>query len=258
MPADDHTTFRHIFSIRTVNTVNIGLAGGSPELNFAQQVSFMDSLVVNVSPGEGGQTGVVQAKIIPNGFTPLTATTKWFKLYPYENVYDQQGTDDFSNCMFDPIDDGNNEDSFFDPTDPARRLGPSSTCFPEFDFVRQGQTDYRKAFDITDIGLASDGPGLQGCSSPPSAVCLPANTPSTVFNPGTWVRPRFSLVPLAGRAVILRFLYTAIELSATETSLVFFGRGNISSDDGWYIDDIHVDGALASPIVLTMEFPIDS
>ena len=242
--AEDTTRLRHIMSIKTVNSINIGLAGTSPELNFAQQVSFVDnSSGVNVSTGEAVQTGVVEAKINATG-------TNWVKLYPYANVYDQQGTDDFANCMFDPIDDGNNEDSFFDPTDPARRLGPSSTCYPEFDFVRQGQTDYRKDFDVTDIGLASDGPGLQGCSG---GICLPANTPSTINNPGTWVRPRFSLVPLAGRSVFIRFLYTAIELGTTETMFTFFGRGNIVGDDGWYIDDVHIDAALSAAIVLTTD-----
>ena len=249
-PSDDTTRLRHIMSIKTIAPVNIGLAGASPELNFAQQVSFVDnSAGVNVSVGEAVQTGVVEAKINATG-------TVWVKLYPYANVYDQQGTDDFANCMFDPTDDGNNEDSFFDPTDPNRRLGPSSTCYPEFSFVRQGQTDYRKDFDVSDIGLASDGPGLQPCSFPPSALCLAANTPSVISNPGTWVRPRFSLVPLAGRSVFLRFLYTAIELGGTETMLSFFGRGNISGDDGWYIDDIHIDGALVSAIILTTDVAV--
>ena len=40
--------------------------------------------------------------------------------------------------MFDPADDGSDEDDYFDPTDPNRRLGPSSTCAPEFAFTRHG------------------------------------------------------------------------------------------------------------------------
>ncbi len=245
-PSDDTTRLKHIMAIKTIVPVNIGLAGSNPELNFAQQVSFVDNAAgVNVSVGETVQNGVVEAKINATG-------TNWVKLYPYVNAYDQQGTDDFANCMFDPTDDGNNEDSFFDPTDPNRRLGPSSTCYPEFNFARQGQTDYRKDFDVNDIGLA-EGPGLQPCANPPSALCLAANTPSVIGNPGTWVRPRFSLVPLAGRSVFLRFLYTAIELGGTETMLTFFGRGNISGDDGWYIDDVHIDGALTSAIILSVD-----
>ena len=253
--ANDTTSLRHIMSVRTILPVNIGLAGASPELNFAQQVSFVDnSAGVNVSAGEAVDRGVVEAKIVPPVTVPPTLTN-WVKLYPYVNAYDQQGTNDFSNCVFDPIDDGNNEDSFFDPTDPNRSLGPSSTCYPEFSFVRQGQTDYRKDFDATDIGLASDGPGLQPCSNPPSAICLAANTPSLISNPGTWVRPRFSLVPLAGQQANFRFLFSSIEIGATQTMFTFFGRPNISGDDGWYIDDIHFDGTLTTPISLTVDSP---
>jgi hypothetical protein len=82
---------------------------------------------------------------------------------------------------------------------------------------------------------------------------LPANTPSTLFNPGTWVRPRFSLVPFAGRTIRLRFIFTSIEVGATQTMNLFFGRPNVVGDDGWYIDDIHVDTALASALTLAVD-----
>ena len=255
-PSRDTTTLKHIMSIRSKpgpnDFINLPLASSNAELNFAQQVSFVDaSAGVNVTPGESVQQGVVEIK--PS--TPANAS--WLKIYPYSNVYDQQGTDDFSNCMFDPVDDGNNEDSYFDPTDPARRLGPSSTCFPEFTFVHQGQTDYRKTFDIADIGNASDGPGLQGCAG---SGCLPANTASTINNPGTWVRTRFSMVPYAGRQISVRFLYTSIEVGGTRYMDGFFGRPNVSGDDGWYIDDIRWTSGpngpnplLTSPITLSVD-----
>ena len=246
-PALDTTRLKHIMSIKTMTPINIPLAGASPQLNFAQQVSFVDSSAgVNVSPGEGVDRGVVEVQKnlagVPQG--------SWIKIYPFENGYDQQGTDDFSNCEFDPIDDGNTETDFFDPADPNRRLGPSSTCFPEFCFVHQGQTDYRKSFDQTDIGNASDGPGLQGCSG---GGCLPANTPTVISNPGTWVRPRFDLVNFAATQLNLRFLFTSIEVATTETMFGFFGRGDLSGDDGWYIDDIHIDQALDTALTLSVD-----
>ena len=259
-PARDTTRLKHIMSIRSKASpaselINLPLSGANAELSFAQQVAFVDNATYpGVSPGESLQQGVVEIK--PS--TPPTAP--WIKIYPYSNVYDQQGTDDFPNCMFDPTDDGNNEDSFFDPTDPDRRLGPSSTCYPEFAFVRQGQTDYRKRFDSTDIGLAGDGPGLEGCSNPPTAACLPANTPGAVNNPGTWVRTRFSMAPYAGRQISVRFLSTAIEIGSTAYMDSFFGRPNVTGDDGWYIDDIRwtsgPSGAsplLALPITLSID-----
>jgi len=248
LPDLDTTRLKQLDAIRTINPINMPLSGANAELTFAQQISLVDnSAGVNVTNGFSVDRGVVAVQLATTG----VPSGSWIKIFPYVNVYDQQGENDFSNCIFDPIDDGNNEDSYFDPTDPGRLYGPSSTCYPEFVFVRQGQTDYRKTFDVSDIGLASDGPGLQGCSG---TGCLPANIPGgQIFNPGTWVRPRFSLVPFAGRTIRLRFLFTSIEIGTTQTMNLFFGRPNITGDDGWYIDDIHVDTALSAALTLAAD-----
>jgi hypothetical protein len=228
--AEDTTRLKHIMSIKTASLVNVGPVSGNPELNFAQQVSFVDSSSgFPVTQGEALDRGVVEVQ--------LAGTGNWIKIYPFVNVYDQQGTDDFPNCLFDPADDGNNEDSFFDPTDPARRLGPSSTCFPEFVFARQGQTDHLRSFDVNDIGNASDGPGLQGSSGP-----------------GTWVRPRFSLAQFAGRTMRVRFLFSSMEFEQPPPKPTWrdvFGLSDISFDDGWYIDDVHIEGAFTSALTLS-------
>ncbi len=247
-PTGDTYRFKQLDAIETVNAIFLPLITANPELNFAQQVSFIDNTSgVNVTAGESPDRGVVEVQVASNG----VPQGPWIKIYPYQNVYDQQGTDDFSNCLFDPVDDGNDEDSFFDPTDPHHNpYGPSSTCFPEFNFVRQGQTDYRKTFDVNDIGAASDGPGLQGCSG---AGCLPANTPAQIFNPGTWIRPRFSLSGFAGRAIRIRFLATTSEIGATALASNFFGHNDVVGDDGWYIDDIHIDQALANALTLAVD-----
>jgi hypothetical protein len=108
--------------------------------------------------------------------------------------------------------------------------------------VKQGDTDYRDNFNPAHIGNASDGPGLQGCSG---AGCLPANTPTVISNPGTWVRPRFSLNDFAARSIRIRFLFTSIELG-TSASYTF-------GDDGWYIDDIHIDKALSTALTLSVD-----
>ena len=101
------------------------------------------------------------------------AVGNWIKLQPYLNVYDQQGVDNYFNCTFDPIDDGSTEDDFFDPTDPDRRLGPSSTCKPEFVFAYMGDTF--SPFSEGALGNA-EGPGLKGSSGL-----------------GTWVESKFNL-----------------------------------------------------------------
>jgi hypothetical protein len=242
LPDLDTTRYKQLDAIKTANPVAMPLANANPELTFAHQISLLDNTSgVNVTFGEAVNRGVVEVQLAATGLP----SGSWIKIFPYYNVYDEQGENDFSNCIFDPVDDGNNEDSFFDPTDPNRVLGPSSTCYPEFVFAQHGQTDYRKTFDVTDIGNASDGPGLQGCSGP---GCLPANTPSTVSNPGTWVRPRFSLNQFAGRAIRLRFVFTSIEMGETQ-----YDTRNIASDDGWFIDDIRIDQALTVPLTLNVD-----
>jgi hypothetical protein len=250
-PALDTYRLKHIMSIRTKEPINIPLGSAGPQLYFVHQISLMDSAWVNVPPGECQDRAIVQAQRATGTSPNFTAQGNWIKLYPYENTYDEQGTDFFINCMFDPIDDGNTETDFFDPSDPYRRHGPSSTCFPEFVFVHQGQTDYRKSFDQTDVANASDGPGLQGCSGP---GCLPANTPTVISNPGTWVRPRFDLSNFAASQINIRFLFTTVESGTAETLYAAFNYfNNISGDDGWYIDDIHVDQAVDTPLVRSVD-----
>ncbi len=197
----------------------------SPELSFKHQVSTADNRHTNTPDGHTVDRFVVHAQI-------AGTSTIWQKLYPFTNVYDAQGTDFFSNCMFDPVDDGNNEDSFFDPTDPARRLGPSSTCFPEFSFSYLGDTD--EPFAPANIGRASDGPGLAGATGL-----------------GTWVESKFCMARFRGRQIRLRYLFTSIKVSDTQTMSMLFMWNPIPDDDGMYIDDIRLTQTLgtAAPTV---------
>jgi hypothetical protein len=73
-------------------------------------------------------------------------------------------------------------------------------------------------------------------------------------NPGTWVRPRFSLAAFAGRTIRFRFLFTSLEVGEfTGTWDLLFGRSDLGVDDGWYIDDIHIDQALLNPLTLSID-----
>ena len=89
---------------------------GMPELSFKHQISLPDSRVVNVS-GEGRSVdgGVVQALVVDPDGQPVGF---WTTLQPFANIYDQQREENYVNCMFDPIDDGNTEDDFYEPDDP--------------------------------------------------------------------------------------------------------------------------------------------
>jgi len=203
----------------------LGVGGGpcvssSPALRFKHQVSLTDDR--NARPGPDRAVVYVQTSGSPI----------WEKVSPFENVYNMQASDYYSNCRFDPVDDGNNEDSYFDPTDPYRRLGPSSTCYPELAFSYLGDTD--EPFDPARIGSGSDGPGLQGS-----------------LGPGTWVESRFDLSRYRGRSILVRFLLTSIKISDTGTWEAAYMWNPLPDDDGWYIDDVEVSETLgtASPTV---------
>ena len=147
----------------------------SPRLSIKHQISLVDSRTQS-PPGRSVERGVVQVQLADAAGDPVG---DWIKLDPYTNLYDKQAADTFTNCMFDPIDDGNDEDSFFDPTDPLRRLGPTSTCFPEFSFAWQGET--ANPFDAENLGCCFydvwnvdtgghpvEGPGLEGVTGLPT------------------------------------------------------------------------------------------
>jgi len=192
----------------------------SPELSFKHQVSTVDNRSTGTPNGQAADRCVVQAQIVGT-------STVWQKLDPYQNVYDAQGTDQFSNCLFDPVDDGNDEDDYFDPTDPNRRLGPSSTCFPEFVFSYLGDTD--APFASASIGRASDGPGLAGATGL-----------------GTWVESKFCMARFRGRSIRLRFLFTSIKASDNTTLESLFMWNPRPDDDGWYIDDVRLTQTLGA------------
>jgi hypothetical protein len=200
--------------------------GVIPELSFKHQISLPDSRVVGTGPFESADGAIVAVQLAaPDaGGTPVG---DWIKVEPYLNVYDQQRTDNYTNCFFDPIDDGTTEDDFFDPTDPDRRLGPSSMCFPEFVFVRLGDTDQPFAED--NINLASDGPGLEGNKGV-----------------GTWVESKFSLERFRGRRLRIRFMDSAIKAGSFENIEALFEWNPLAADDGWWVDDIRIRDALAT------------
>lgn len=195
----------------------------TPLLSMKQQISQMDHRLVTGGPDgiRGADRAVVQVQLAddPAGV--------WTTIDAFVNPYDTQPNDVVFNCAFDPVDDGNTEEDFFDPTDPERRLGPSSTCYPRRTFVHQGDTD--EPFDPVNIGDAADGPGLEGAAGP-----------------GTWVETRFSLQRYLGRRIRVRLLETGVKFNATTVNWQdAFARNPDPRDDGWFVDDVTVSDALA-------------
>jgi hypothetical protein len=228
----DTTRLKQLDAIRTSNTINLGWNGVTSVLSFKHQIGLSDGDHHLASWNQAVDRGVVHIQLANSSGT---ATGTWRKIHPYENVYDMQGDDHFTNCTFDPTDDGNTEDDYFDPTDPARRLGPSSTCGPEFVFASLGSTIWNAAFDPTDIHHAGDGPGLSGARGP-----------------GTWVQSKFDLSRYRGRRIRLRFLATSLEVGTATTIGPFYGVPT-DADDGWYIDDVQVTNTLVSAATVAVD-----
>jgi hypothetical protein len=239
-PVRDTTRLKQLDAVMTIDPINLPVATvAAPELTFKHQVSFVDNRnIASIAAGLAIDRGVVQVQLADASGAPVG---NWLKIQAYENNYDQQGTDEFTNCTFDPVDDGNDEDDYFDPADPFRRLGPSSTCRPEFVYARSGHTDWRLDFNPSNIGLAKDGPGL------------PGNQAAGFRNPGTWVEPKFELAAFSGRRIRLRFLATSIELGSSQLWDELFAVDNVVGDDGWFLDDVRIMEALEAPLVLGVD-----
>ena len=231
-PLDWTTPLSTLEAAGTTDPIHLGWDDTSPVLSFVHQVSLVDSRgAVNLSPGISYDRSVVMAQLADdqgNGVGP------WHKIEPYRNVYDQQnspGTID--GCSLDPIDDGSTEDDFFDPTDPDRRYGPSSTCYPEFAYANIGETS--NAFSPLNVGQA-DGPALDG-----------------FWGIGTWIESKFDLSRYRGRSVRIRFLASVIQAGEDpeENWEDIFVWNPEPSDDGWWIDDVTVEGALTVAAVVS-------
>jgi hypothetical protein len=236
VPADsDFTTpMAVIESAALTQPLNLGI--GSPELSFWHQVSLMDGRFVAIAANRSADRGVVQYKTVGNGGAD---TSDWTNLQAFQNTYDTQAYDFFFNCLFDPIDDGTTEDDYFDPTDPNRRLGPSSTCHPTFAYSCLGDTN--DPFQVENI-----------CNAPaPSAGQTQPEAGS--LGVGTWVETKVDLDSVKGRRIKLRYLVTSLKASA-ETHDIQFGTVNPGEwDNGWWIDDVSVSETLALPALLLVD-----
>ena len=213
----------------TAAPINLGFAGNAPGLSFKHQISLVNHRGVSARGGRTADKGVVQLQLADLSGAPIG---DWIKIQPYVNVYDLQGEDNFFNCSFDPIDDGNDEyDVTSEPPQSIRPYGPSSTCYPEFVFSYLGDTF--APFSPSRIGNAQ-GPGLEGSTGP-----------------GTWVESRISLFRFRGRRVRLRFLTSGLSIPGVETWEQIFSFNPDPDDDGWWIDDVMVTNALTTPAVVS-------
>jgi hypothetical protein len=214
--------------VESVGTGQINLGIGSPQLSFWHMISLVDHRTVGAGFLRSADRGVVQIQTISNA-----GNSPWTDLPAVQNAYDEQSGTNFFNCMFDPVDDGTTEDDFFDPTDPARSTGPSSTCFPAFSYGCMGSTV--NPFDANSICNAG---------TPPTQ----ADTPD--LGDGTWVKTVIDLSAYRGRRARIRYLVTSIKANAETHEEQFFPFNPIPNDDGWWIDDVVISDTLQNPATI--------
>jgi hypothetical protein len=193
----------------------------------------MDGRFLNTPQSRNADRGVVQLKVVDSADI---GTSDWIKLEPFQNTYDTQNTDFYFNCMFDPVDDGTTEDDFFDPTDPERRLGPSSTCFPELSYSCVGDTD--EPFGTGNICNATTEPSAGDAGD---------------LGTGTWVETKVDLTEYKARRVKLRFLVATIKGQAETHDDQFSDANPGPWDDGWWVDDVTVDETLSLPAAILVD-----
>ncbi len=230
--------------------LNIGLSGGA-FVEFWHIVALADDRTFNVPSGESADRAVVQvAQVSPDTGDPVSA---WQTIPAFQNNYANQGTGAFINCKFDPVDDFydtftdipnadpllvynadgvSTEDDYFDPNDPERRLGPSSTCFPEFVFAYMGD-------DWTSNNPLNSGRAF-------------VKGETGDLGNGVWVKSVFSLDAFAGQTIRVRLLFSALELNGPSGNrwAEFFGNQLGNATRGWIVDDFVVSGLIDAPAEL--------
>jgi hypothetical protein len=225
-PPENWTTpLAVIDAARSSQPIHLGWDGVGPALSIKQQVSMIDARCTQgLVPESTLDRGVVMVQLADAAGAPVGP---WIKIYPHHNTYDRQASHNNLGCEFDPVDDGTTEDDFFDPGSPSRRYGPSSTCYPEYTFANIGETS--NAFSTANVGKA-DGPGLQG-----------------QWGIGTWIESEFDLARFRGRSIRLRFLSSMFKIDdSSEDWEQIYMLNPDPCDDGWWVDDVTVTGALTT------------
>jgi hypothetical protein len=228
-----------------------------PRVVWKHQISLMDFRTVNASSAiRSADGGVVHLQLSDSTGTPVGS---WIKVDTVANQYDSQREDNYNVCSFDPVDDGNDEDTGFggpggppitDPLDPdydasafrdgaGRKIASSSTCFPQFSYTFMGDTD--TAFDPTNIGNATQGPGLEGSDTHGGGVGL-----------GTWVESVVDLSRFRGQQARVRMLVSSLKINTTWQAAFNFTISR-PGDDGWWVDDVRIKDAITTPATLAAD-----
>jgi hypothetical protein len=226
----DSTSFRTLAAfVTTANLTPLPVAGDL-RLSFMHIVDTMDNSQADVPSGMALDYVDVQVRVDQDPNPAVDNWGFWDKLAPFENVYDHipyvwshYGAQT-TYCDMTPTDTGS--------AAPAPRGVHETMCWPLGIWSHCGN-----AYG-TDTAFGCPGPGFQG-SQAPSGGAL-------------WVKSRFSLANYIGQRVQIRWIATTWEfdLNGPTQDYATYGHGweNSLNDDGWWVDDINITGAITSQV----------
>jgi hypothetical protein len=229
----DTTRFRQIAAFMT-NPINLALfpEPGDLQLTFYHIADMMgETEMGNAQVGSAVDYGDVQIRIdedpLPN--TPTVVNESWGfwdKLVPFQNVYDHfamiWSTFSGNYCQFSPADTG---------ADASAPRGTKETmCWPLGIWA--------------ECGWPHDNTTVRGCDGPPLGGAT---------GNGTWIETKFDLSAFLGQRIQLRWITQSWEFDAVSSSYQEFGGTwlDLETDDGWWVDDITVTGAIESQLTPT-------
>ena len=240
----DTTRFRQMAAFAT-NPINLAIfpSTGDLQLSFfhiADMVTISDlNRFGRRAASHGPPTGAARSLADDEAFDygdvqiqidtdPAPATDSWGfwdKLVPYENVYDHVpqvwsrfGTA-ITYCNLTPSDTGAGA--------PAPRGARETMCWPQGVWASCGWP-----YDATTT-LGCPGPGSPGATGS-----------------GNWIQTKFDLSLFQGQRVRIRWIAQSWEFNNAASSYQELGGtwADLDTDDGWWLDDIVVTGAIQQQI----------
>jgi hypothetical protein len=217
-PGDLQLSFFHIADMVTISDLNrFGRRAAShgPPTGGAR----------SVNDEEAFDYGDVQIQIDTDPSNAVDAWGFWDKLVPYENVYDHVpqiwsrfGTA-ITYCNLTPADTGGGT--------PAPNGARETMCWPQGVWAS--------------CGWPYDQTTTLGCAGPGS--------PGATGN-GNWIQTKFDLAAYQGQRVRIRWIGQAWEFNNAASSYQELGGtwADLDTDDGWWLDDIVVTGAITQQI----------
>jgi hypothetical protein len=222
----DTTPLRMVEAFDT-NPINLTPFPGGPDLllSYWQIVAFADDNRIGFHPGQAGDYADVQIAVDqdPGGADNWSL---WQKLIPFQNVYEHtpQVWSWFAYCHF-------------TPSDAAAASNPGvygeTMCFPDGVWSHSGNVLGTNVLAI----FQAQGPGRLGSQGD-----------------GIWVQSKFNLGAFIGQRVKIRWVAQSWAAfgdgweSYMESPVGTNPFDLATADDGWWLDEIQVTGAITTPV----------